>query len=120
MLRFTPARQVFLGVCAAALTVLAGCSAISGDDGRNNPTELKSFEPALTVQAAWRAPVGSGTGVGFAPIVGRDTAYARAFNLLTKHAVRATLADEPEELGPEIARVVLAFLLAGAARCDPR
>ena len=78
MLRFTPARQVLLGVCAVALTVLAGCSAITGDDGRNKPTELKSFEPALSVQAAWRAPVGSGMGVGFAPIVGRDTAYAAA------------------------------------------
>ncbi|MCC7227466.1 MAG: outer membrane protein assembly factor BamB [Burkholderiaceae bacterium] len=60
------------------MTVLAGCSAFTGDDGRNNPTELKAFEPALSVQAAWRAPVGSGTGIGFAPVIGRDTAYAAA------------------------------------------
>lgn len=78
MLRFMRARHVFLGVTAAAMTVLAGCSAFTGDDGRNNPTELKTFEPALSVQAAWRTPVGSGTGIGFAPVIGRDTAYAAA------------------------------------------
>ncbi len=78
MLRLMRARHVFLGVTAAAMTVLAGCSAFTGDDGRNNPTELKAFEPALSVQAAWRAPVGSGTGIGFAPVIGRDTAYAAA------------------------------------------
>ena len=76
------------------MTVLAGCSAISGDDGRNNPAELKAFEPALSVQAAWRTPVGSGTGIGFAPIVGRDTAYAASadgavgkYDLITGAAV---------------------------------
>ena len=33
----------------------------------------------------------------------------RCFNLLTKDEVRATLADEPEEIRPEITRVVVAF-----------
>lgn len=78
MLRQLRGRHILLGAACAALVVLAGCNAFSGDDGRNNPTELKAFEPALAVQAAWRTPVGSGTGVGFAPIVGRDTAYAAA------------------------------------------
>jgi hypothetical protein len=36
----------------------------------------------------------------------------RVCNLLAKDAVRAALADEAEEMGPEVARIVVAFLLA--------
>jgi hypothetical protein len=35
----------------------------------------------------------------------------RSFNLLTKHALRARLADEPEHFGPEVSRIVIAFAL---------
>lgn len=37
----------------------------------------------------------------------------RCLNLLAKHALRATLADEPKELGPEVACVRCPFLFAG-------
>lgn len=36
----------------------------------------------------------------------------RSFNLLTKDALRATLADEPEHMRPEVSLVGVAFLLA--------
>jgi hypothetical protein len=39
----------------------------------------------------------------------------RAFNLLAKDAARATLADEPEHVGPEVAVVGLRLLLPGGA-----
>jgi hypothetical protein len=44
------------------------------------------------------------------------TVSNRAFNLLTKDAVRATLADEPVKLGPEMPLVGLAFLLPRRAK----
>jgi len=48
----------------------------------------------------------------------------RSFNLFTKDRVRATLADEPEELGPEVTFVRVAFLFPGSrvrlARATPR
>lgn len=61
------------GLVALALT---GCSLFTGDDGRNDPAPLTEFAPGISAQIAWRTPIGSGTGLGISPAVGRETAYA--------------------------------------------
>jgi outer membrane protein assembly factor BamB len=61
---------------AGSLLVLAGCSLFSHDDDRYKPVPLTNYPAGLSVRVAWRAPVGSGSGVGFAPALVGDTAYA--------------------------------------------
>ncbi len=56
--------------------VLAGCSIFSGDDGRNDPAPLKEYKAGLSAQIGWKAAIGGGAGVGFAPAVVRDVVYA--------------------------------------------
>ena len=56
--------------------VLSGCSIFTGDDGRNDPTPLKEYKAGLSAQVGWKAAVGSGADIGFAPAVVRDTVYA--------------------------------------------
>lgn len=58
------------------LVSLAGCSVFTGDDGRNDPTPLTTYAAGISAQIGWKAAIGSGTGIGFAPSVVRDTVYA--------------------------------------------
>ena len=78
MLRQSSVRFLRLGVTAVLLSLAAGCSVFSGDDGRNDPVPLKPFDAGLSVQIGWRAPVGRGTSIGFAPMIVRDSVYAAA------------------------------------------
>lgn len=69
------------GVLVLFLPVLTACGALSlftGDDGRFDPTPLKDFPAAVSAQIGWQIPVGSGTGVGFAPAIVKDNVYAAA------------------------------------------
>ena len=65
------------GLLAAGLA-LAGCSMFSSDDGRYDPVPLTDYTPGLSVRALWKADVGSGGGIGFAPAVVDGYAYAAA------------------------------------------
>lgn len=55
---------------------LFGCSMFGKDDDRYKPMPLESFSPGLPVQIGWKAQVGSGSGIGFAPTVFNGAAYA--------------------------------------------
>lgn len=61
--------------CAAAL---AGCSMFSDDDARYAPQPLTDYPPGVSARIAWRADVGSGAGIGFAPVVLDGAVYAAA------------------------------------------
>jgi len=60
----------------SALLSLAGCSLFTGDDGRNDPSPLTTYTAGLSAQIGWKAAIGSGTGIGFAPVVVRENVYA--------------------------------------------
>jgi outer membrane protein assembly factor BamB len=70
--------QTLRAVSIAGLLTVAGCSVFTGDDGRNDPAPLTTYTPGLSAQIGWKAAIGSGGGIGFAPIVVRDTVYAAA------------------------------------------
>jgi outer membrane protein assembly factor BamB len=58
------------GICA----ILAGCAS-SGDE-RNKPEPLTDYPAGIAARVVWRAPVGSGSGLGFAPAVAGEAVYA--------------------------------------------
>jgi len=65
--------------CLAAALALAGCSLFSSDDDqRYAPVPLTDYEPGVSARIAWRTSVGSGSGVGFAPMVLDGAVYAAA------------------------------------------
>lgn len=63
-------------VMLVASVTLAGCSLFGKDDDRYKPAPLTSFSPGLAAQVAWKAQIGSGSGLGFAPTVVQGAAYA--------------------------------------------
>ena len=69
-------RIVRLSVLLFMGCVLAGCSVFSGDDGRNDPAPLTQYKAGLSAQIGWKAAIGGGAGIGFAPAVVRDVVYA--------------------------------------------
>ena len=60
------------------LSFLAGCSVFTGDDGRYNPTPLTDYKAGLAARIVWKAQIGSGLGIGFAPAVVGSAVYAAA------------------------------------------
>ena len=66
--------RVFATLIATA--TLAGCSLFGKDDDRYKPAPLTSFLPGLAAQVSWKAQIGSGSGLGFAPTIVQNTAYA--------------------------------------------
>jgi outer membrane protein assembly factor BamB len=60
--------------------ILSACGLFSSDDGRNRPTELTDYPPAVHLSTAWSAVIGSGSGIGFAPVVVNDAVYAATPN----------------------------------------
>ncbi len=62
-------------VVMASIT-LVGCSLFGGGDDRNKPAELTSFLPGVAAQSAWKTQIGSGSGLGFAPMVFDGAVYA--------------------------------------------
>ena len=72
---FTKVLGRFSLVVIASIT-LAGCSLFGGGDDRNKPAQLTSFLPGVAAQSAWKTQIGSGSGLGFAPMVVEGAAYA--------------------------------------------
>jgi len=71
-------RRAALLVAAFALT---GCSMFSASDAdRRAPAPLTQLDAGGTARVIWRASVGSGAGVGFAPLVLGNAVYAAAAN----------------------------------------
>ena len=77
-------RLVRASVMAASLFVLSACSMFSSSDTRYDPVELTQYEPEVAAQTRWSAPVGSGSGYGFAPTVVGEAVYAAAPNAVAK------------------------------------
>ncbi len=67
--------QISRTVLIAGLLSLAGCSLFTGDDGRNDPAPLTTYTPGLSAQIGWKASIGSGSGIGFAPAVVNESVY---------------------------------------------
>jgi len=70
------ARLIRIGLVAIASFSLLGCSMFGKDDDRYKPAPLETFSPGLAVQIGWKAQVGSGSGIGFAPIVVNGAVFA--------------------------------------------
>ena len=68
-------RLLCLGAAACFFSALTGCALITGDDGRYKPAALTTYPAGLSVQVGWKAQIGSGSGIGFAPAV-VDTLWA--------------------------------------------
>jgi outer membrane protein assembly factor BamB len=70
-------RRLMRGAAAGLiLAALGACSLFSRADPRMDPAELTEYPPGLTVRQVWRTSIGSGSGVGFAPIAVGEAVYA--------------------------------------------
>ncbi len=78
--RVLPTRFLSACVMTAALATLAGCSMFSDSDPRYEPAKLTEFAPAVSARIAWQTAIGSGAGVGFAPVVIEEGVYAATPN----------------------------------------
>jgi outer membrane protein assembly factor BamB len=74
------ARLFCLGAAACFVSALTGCALITGDDGRYKPAVLTTYPAGLSVQVGWKAQIGSGSGIGFAPAVVGNAVYGAAAN----------------------------------------
>lgn len=59
-----------------APTILVGCGLFGGSEDRYKPEPLQSFAPGAVVQVAWKAQIGSGGGIGFAPTIVNGAVFA--------------------------------------------
>ena len=73
-------RLLCLGAAACFVSALTGCALITGDDGRYKPAVLTTYPAGLSVQVGWKAQIGSGSGIGFAPTVVGNAVYGAAAN----------------------------------------
>jgi len=64
-----------VAVMLASATLL-GCSMFGSKDERYKPAPLASFLPEAAAQSAWKTQIGSGSGLGFAPIIQNGAIYA--------------------------------------------
>lgn len=65
-------------VAVCGLLALSGCSLFSSSDTRYDPAPLTEYAPGMSVRTVWTQSVGSGSGLGFAPTVLGEAAYAAA------------------------------------------
>ncbi|AUL20627.1 outer membrane protein assembly factor BamB [Bordetella holmesii] len=68
------ARRGAVVVCG--LLALSGCSLFSSSDTRYDPAPLTEYVAGMSVRTVWSQSIGSGSGLGFAPTVLGDAAYA--------------------------------------------
>jgi outer membrane protein assembly factor BamB len=59
-----------------ASATLLGCSMFGGKDDRYKPAPLATFLPEAVAQSSWKTQIGSGSGLGFAPIIQNGAVYA--------------------------------------------
>lgn len=74
MLEYTSRRFLKLTILAGVLT-LGGCGLFS-NPSQFEPVDLTEYTQTTVPAAAWSTSIGSGSGVGFAPAVSGDSAYA--------------------------------------------
>ena len=73
-------RLLFLGAAACLFAALTGCALITGDDGRYKPVPLTTYPAGLAADIGWKVQIGSGSGIGFAPIVVGAAVYGASAN----------------------------------------
>jgi len=74
-------RRLALAATLAASVLLSGCSMFASSDAdRRAPAPLTQLDAPASARVIWRASPGSGTGVGFAPVVVGNAVYAAAAN----------------------------------------
>jgi len=71
---------VMRSLVLASLFALTGCSMFSSSNDRYDPAPLTELDGRATARVIWRASPGSGSGVGFAPVVVGSAVYAAAAN----------------------------------------
>jgi outer membrane protein assembly factor BamB len=80
-MNFSSLSRLFcLGAAACFFSALTGCALITGDDGRYKPAALTTYPAGLSVQVGWKAQIGSGSGIGFAPALVGNAVYGAAAN----------------------------------------
>jgi len=67
-----------------SLLSLGACSMFSSSDPRYEPAELTQYDAEVSASVRWSAPLGSGGGYGFAPVVVGDAVYAATPNSVVK------------------------------------
>jgi outer membrane protein assembly factor BamB len=60
----------------ALFSFLGACALFTGDDGRYDPTPLKEYPAGVSAQMGWQAQLGSGSSVGFVPMIVQSAVYA--------------------------------------------
>ncbi len=73
-------RRLRGAMAVSAALALGGCGLFSSDDGRYDPADLTQYDAGISATVNWEASVGSGGGIGFAPVVAGDAVYAAAPN----------------------------------------
>jgi outer membrane protein assembly factor BamB len=94
-------RLLFLGAAACLFAALTGCALITGDDGRYKPVPLTTYPAGLAADIGWKVQIGSGSGIGFAPIVVGAAVYGAAasgavgkYDLSTGNTIWATKLEQ--------------------------
>ena len=77
-------RVVRASVVVLSALIMSACSMFSSSDTRYDPVELTQYEPEIAAQTRWSAPIGGGSGCGFAPTVVGEAAYAATPNAVAK------------------------------------
>ncbi|WP_197488191.1 outer membrane protein assembly factor BamB [Bordetella ansorpii] len=107
MMRFPRFGRSWRGALVlAGIAVLGGCSMFGSDDTRYAPVPLTDYKPGISVNASWKASIGSGSGLGFVPTVVGDAIYAATpdgrvgkFDLLSGRSLWRVSADTPLSAG---------------------
>src|SRR5690606_1652542 len=69
---------------AISLLALSACSMFSSSDTRYEPVELTQYDAEVAAAVRWSAPIGSGSGYGFAPAVVGEGVFAATPNAVAK------------------------------------
>src|SRR5690606_38690500 len=69
---------------AISLLALSACSMFSSSDTRYEPVELTQYDAEVAAAVRWSAPIGSGSGYGFAPAVVGEAVFAATPNAVAK------------------------------------
>jgi len=80
MARSLTSKVLSRSLAALSVALLAGCSWFGSGDDRGKPAPLMPVVTKVPASVVWRAPVGNGSGYGFAPAVVGDSVFAASSN----------------------------------------